>query len=201
MSSKMTELTKYSPYILLPSVMYASGIFSWLGSLLSIASLGHFDTSEIYDGYKAVEALDPACTECLRKGKEFFKPYDPWSSKHHHLFVGKKPCQGPGAPISNIRLYLWSKKDAPFWTYIPVSEAPTPDSTSGYYNLTSYRQRDVARWTNVGGPIPVGGRPIYSSSMVPISKINSQGVVKKLRRIANSPTNPNAECSDVLDGE
>ncbi|MBW0593055.1 hypothetical protein O181_132770 [Austropuccinia psidii MF-1] len=25
-------------------------------------------------------------------------------------------------------------------------------------------QRDVARWTNVGGPLPAGGRPIYSNA-------------------------------------
>ncbi|MBW0544298.1 hypothetical protein O181_084013, partial [Austropuccinia psidii MF-1] len=29
---------------------------------------------------------------------------------------------------------------------------------------TGLRKRDVARWTNVGGPLPVGGRPIYSNS-------------------------------------
>ncbi|MBW0500635.1 hypothetical protein O181_040350 [Austropuccinia psidii MF-1] len=41
--------------------------------------------------------------------------------------------------------------------------------------LTGSRQRDVARWTNVGGPIPIGGRPIYSRSEVPISRINTEG--------------------------
>ncbi|MBW0567273.1 hypothetical protein O181_106988 [Austropuccinia psidii MF-1] len=35
-------------------------------------------------------------------------------------------------------------------------------------------QRDVSKWTNAGGPIPVGGRPIYSSAAVPISRINTQ---------------------------
>ncbi|MBW0493320.1 hypothetical protein O181_033035 [Austropuccinia psidii MF-1] len=62
-------------------------------------------------------------------------------------------------------------------------------------------QRDVARWTNVGRPIPVGGRPFYSSSEVPIFRINSQGMVKIFRRIADSPTNPNSEGSDELIGE
>ncbi|MBW0589116.1 hypothetical protein O181_128831 [Austropuccinia psidii MF-1] len=63
------------------------------------------------------------------------------------------------------------------------------------------RKRDVARWTNVGGLIPVGGRPIYSSSEVSISRINTEGVVKRIRRIADSPTDPDAEGSDELDGE
>ncbi|MBW0546971.1 hypothetical protein O181_086686 [Austropuccinia psidii MF-1] len=67
--------------------------------------------------------------------------------------------------------------------------------------VTGSRQRDVARWTSVGGPIPVGGRPIYSSSEVPISRINNEGVVKRIRRIADSPTDPDAEGSDDLDGE
>ncbi|MBW0472972.1 hypothetical protein O181_012687 [Austropuccinia psidii MF-1] len=35
----------------------------------------------------------------------------------------------------------------------------------------------------------------------PISRINSQVVVKRLRRISDSPTDPNAEGSDELDGE
>ncbi|MBW0565322.1 hypothetical protein O181_105037 [Austropuccinia psidii MF-1] len=56
-------------------------------------------------------------------------------------------------------------------------------------------QRDVSRWTNVGGPIPVGGRAIYSSSEVSI------GIVKIIRGIANSPPYPDAEGSDELDGE
>ncbi|MBW0571684.1 hypothetical protein O181_111399, partial [Austropuccinia psidii MF-1] len=90
-----------------------------------MASSGHFNPSQTYDGYKAVEVLDPACTECLAKA-------------------------------SNVRRYLWSRKDGPFGKKFPVSEAPTPLGTSGISNLTGSRKRDVARWTNVGGPIPVG---------------------------------------------
>ncbi|MBW0493918.1 hypothetical protein O181_033633 [Austropuccinia psidii MF-1] len=62
-------------------------------------------------------------------------------------------------------------------------------------------KRDVDRWTNVGGPIPVGGRPIYSSSEVPISRINTEGIVKRIRQIADSPPDPDVEGSDELDGE
>ncbi|MBW0470491.1 hypothetical protein O181_010206 [Austropuccinia psidii MF-1] len=83
----------------------------------------------------------------------------------------------------------------------PVSEAPTPYGTSGYSSFTGYRRQDVERWTNTGGPIIVSGRPIYSGSNVPIPRINEQGVVKWIRRIADSPTGPNAEGSDELDGE
>ncbi|MBW0508514.1 hypothetical protein O181_048229 [Austropuccinia psidii MF-1] len=61
--------------------------------------------------------------------------------------------------------------------------------------------RDVERWTNVGVSIPVGGRPIYCSSAVPISRINTEGVVKIIRRFADSPADPDAEGSDELDGE
>ncbi|MBW0533518.1 hypothetical protein O181_073233 [Austropuccinia psidii MF-1] len=69
------------------------------------------------------------------------------------------------------------------------------------YVVIGSRQRDAERWTNVGWPIPVGGRPIYSSSEVPISSINTERVVKRIRRIAYSPTDPDAEGSDELDGE
>ncbi|MBW0494062.1 hypothetical protein O181_033777 [Austropuccinia psidii MF-1] len=54
-------------------------------------------------------------------------------------------------------------------------------------------QRDVARWTDVGGPIPVVSRPIYSSSEVLISRINTEGVVKQIRQIADSPPDTDAE--------
>ncbi|MBW0545685.1 hypothetical protein O181_085400 [Austropuccinia psidii MF-1] len=67
--------------------------------------------------------------------------------------------------------------------------------------VTGSRQRDVARWTNVEGPITVGGRPIYSSSEVPISRINTEGVLKRIRSISDSPTDPDSEGSDELDGE
>ncbi|MBW0477981.1 hypothetical protein O181_017696 [Austropuccinia psidii MF-1] len=98
-------------------------------------------------------------------------------------------------------MYLWSKKDGPFGKEFPVFAAPTLDGTSGSSALTGSRKRDVARWTNVEGPIPAGGRPIYSSSEVPISTINTEGIVKKIRQIANSPPDLDAEGSDELDGE
>ncbi|MBW0549599.1 hypothetical protein O181_089314 [Austropuccinia psidii MF-1] len=60
-------------------------------------------------------------------------------------------------------------------------------------------QRDVARWTNVGGPISVGGRPIYSSSEVPISRTNTEGIVKRIRPIGDSPPDPDAEGSEEVE--
>ncbi|MBW0523820.1 hypothetical protein O181_063535 [Austropuccinia psidii MF-1] len=97
-----------------------------------MASSGHFDPTQTYDGYKAVEVLDPAGTECLAKGKESFEHYDPRSSKCHYCFIGKKPCCHTGKQASNVRGYLWTKKDGPFGKEFPVSEAPTLDGTSGY---------------------------------------------------------------------
>ncbi|MBW0573602.1 hypothetical protein O181_113317 [Austropuccinia psidii MF-1] len=155
MSSKLTELTESSPSSLPQSVICGSGVFSQLSSP-SMASYGHFDPSQTYDGYRAVEILDPACTKCLAKGKDCFQHYNPQSSKCHFCFIGKKPCCRTGVSSSNVR-------------------------------------RDVARWTSVGGPIPFGGRPIYFSSEVPISRINTEGVVKRIRRISDSPTDPDAE--------
>ncbi|MBW0468719.1 hypothetical protein O181_008434 [Austropuccinia psidii MF-1] len=164
-----------------------------------MASSGHFDPTQTYDSYKEVEVLDPACTECLAKGKDCFENYNHRSSKCHYCFIGKKPCCHNGNQASNIRRYLWRKKDGPFGKECQVSEAPTLDDTSGYSACS--RKRDVARWTNVGGPIPVGGRPIYSSSEVPISGFKTEGIVKRIIRIADSPPDPDAEGSDELDGE
>ncbi|MBW0500142.1 hypothetical protein O181_039857 [Austropuccinia psidii MF-1] len=200
MSSKLTEITEYSPSVPPPSVLHGSGILS-LFSSPSMASSGHSDPTQTYDGYKAVEVLDPAFTECLAKGKDCFEHYNTRSSKCHYCFIGKKPCCHTGKQASNVRRYLWSTKDGPFGKEFPVSKAPTLDGTSGCSDLTGPRQRDVARWTNVGGPIPVGGRQIYSSSEVPISRINTEGIVKQIRLISNSPPDLDDEGSDELDGE
>ncbi|MBW0520109.1 hypothetical protein O181_059824 [Austropuccinia psidii MF-1] len=166
MIPKLTELTESSPSAPPPSVLCGSGVFSRLSSP-SMASSGHFDPSQTYDSYKAVE----------------------------------RPCCCARVPTSNVTRYLWSRKDGPFGKEFSAPEAPTPDGTSGYSHLTGSRQQDLARWTNFGGPISAGGRPIYSSSEVPISRINTKGVVKRIRRIADSPTDPDAEGSDELDGE
>ncbi|MBW0503600.1 hypothetical protein O181_043315 [Austropuccinia psidii MF-1] len=99
------------------------------------------------------------------------------------------------ASFPRQRIFM-EKKDGPFGKEFPVSETPTPDGTPGYSNLNGSRKRDVARWTNFGGPIPVGGRPIHSCSEVPISRINTEGVVKRITQIDDSPTDPDAEDSD-----
>ncbi|MBW0501775.1 hypothetical protein O181_041490 [Austropuccinia psidii MF-1] len=178
MGSKLTELTESSPSAPPPSVLCGSGVFSQLSSP-SMASSGHF--------------IPPKSIMDTEQLKFFILPVlNVWP---------RKPCRHTRVPSSNGRRYLWSRKDGPFGKEFPVSEAPTPDGTSGFSQSTGSRQRDVARWTNVEGQIPIGGRPIYSSSEVPISRINTEGVVKQIRRIADSPTDPDDEGSDELDGE
>ncbi|MBW0506658.1 hypothetical protein O181_046373 [Austropuccinia psidii MF-1] len=155
----------------------------------------------MYDGYKEVVVLDTSCTECLAKGKDCFQHFNPKCSKYNFCFVAQKPCHCPGSAASNVTRYLWSKKDGPFGKEFPVYEGPTPDFTSGYSYFTGARNRNVAGWTNIGGSIPVGGRPIYSSSAVPISRINTEVVVKRIKRTAYSPPDLDAERSDELDSE
>ncbi|MBW0473364.1 hypothetical protein O181_013079 [Austropuccinia psidii MF-1] len=166
-----------------------------------MASSGHFYPGQIYEGYKAVEVVDPACTQFLAKGKDFFQHFNPKCSKCHFCFVGKKPCHPPGPVASNVRGYLRSRKDEPFGKEFPVSGGPTPDATSGYSDSAGSRQRYVERSTNVGESIPVGGRPIYSSSAVPTPRINTEGVGKIIIRISNSLPDLDAEGIDELDFE
>ncbi|MBW0543766.1 hypothetical protein O181_083481 [Austropuccinia psidii MF-1] len=176
MSSKLTELTESSASAAPPSVCHGSGILS-LFSSPSMASSGHFDPTQTYDGYKEVKVLDPALIKCLAKGKDFLEHYNPRSSKFHYCFIGKKPCRCTGKQAPNVRRYLWNKKDGPL------------EKSSQFL-----RQRDVARWTNVGGPIPVGSRPIYS-------RTNTEGIVKRIRQILDSQPDSDSECSDELDDE
>ncbi|MBW0468927.1 hypothetical protein O181_008642 [Austropuccinia psidii MF-1] len=97
-----------------------------------MASSGHFDPTQAYDGYKAVEVHDPACTEGFAKRKDCFEHYNPISSKCHYHFIGKKPCLHTGKQASNFKRYLWSKNNGPFGKEVPVSKAPNVDGTSGY---------------------------------------------------------------------
>ncbi|MBW0468107.1 hypothetical protein O181_007822 [Austropuccinia psidii MF-1] len=102
--------------------------------------------------------------------------------------------------------------------YSKFPEAPIPDGTSGSFNCkchiipelidtdisdlaTGFKKRTVEGWTNVGGAIPIGGRPIYSGSQVSISGKNNQGIVKLIRIIFNFPNDPEIELSDELDCE
>ncbi|MBW0490519.1 hypothetical protein O181_030234 [Austropuccinia psidii MF-1] len=94
-----------------------------------MASSGNFDPNQTYDGYKEFELLDQPFSECLMKGKQFLQNFNPRTSNCHYCFVGKKPCQHPGVPLSILKEYLWSKKDGPFWKEFPLSEAPTSDGT------------------------------------------------------------------------
>ncbi|MBW0490205.1 hypothetical protein O181_029920 [Austropuccinia psidii MF-1] len=131
MSSKLTELTQYSPSVRPPSVLHGSGILNQFSSP-SKASSDHFGFTQIYGSYKEVEVLDAACTEFLEKKKKCFEHYNPRSSRCHYCFIGKKPCCHTGKQASNIRSYLWGKKDGPLGKEFPVSEAPIIDGTSGY---------------------------------------------------------------------
>ncbi|MBW0549572.1 hypothetical protein O181_089287 [Austropuccinia psidii MF-1] len=91
----------------------------------------------------------------------------------------------------------------PTQTYESYKEVEVldPACTECLEKVNGSRQRDVARWTNVGWPIPVGGRPIYSSSKVPFFRINAKGMVKEIRQISDSPPDMDAEGSDELDSE
>ncbi|MBW0567621.1 hypothetical protein O181_107336 [Austropuccinia psidii MF-1] len=122
-----------------------------------MTSSGHFDPGQTYDGYRAVEVLDPACTECLAKGKDCFQHLNPKFSKCHFCFVMKKPCHHPGPATSNVRTYLWSKKDGPFGKEIPVSEGPTPDGTSGYSDCRWMCQDGLM----LEGPSQISDSPPY----------------------------------------
>ncbi|MBW0586814.1 hypothetical protein O181_126529 [Austropuccinia psidii MF-1] len=178
MSSKLTELTESSPSAPPPSVLCGSGVFSQLSSLPWRLLVILIPPKPMTDSEKLKVLILPVLNVWPRK-----------------------PCCHMWVTSYNVRRHLWGRKDGPFGQKFPISEEPTPDATSGFSQLTGSRQRDVARWTNVRGPIPVGGRPIYSSSEVPISRTNTEGVVKIVKRVRirdDSATDPDAEGSDAL---
>ncbi|MBW0559328.1 hypothetical protein O181_099043 [Austropuccinia psidii MF-1] len=213
MSSKLTELTESSPSAPPPSVLRGFGVFSQFSSP-SMASSGHFYPSQTYDDYKAVEVLDPFWpgariafnTTILDLQSAITFPLE----RGHVVVLG---CQ----LLMSVGIYGVGKmgllgKSSQSLRHLLLMELQGFLIVSNFSILiefgtdildlvTGSRQRDVGRWINVGGSIPVGGRPIYSSSEVPISRINTEEVVKRVRRIADSPTDPDAEDSDELEGE
>ncbi|MBW0513764.1 hypothetical protein O181_053479 [Austropuccinia psidii MF-1] len=217
MSSKLTDLTESSPSTLPPSVLCGSGVFSQLFSP-SMASSGHFYPSQTYDGYKKLRVLillvlsvwpgeriafnttildlQSAITVSLERG-HVVVPGCQLLISGGIYGVGKMGLFGKSSQFQR-HLLLMELQGIPI-----VSNLNTliKIGTDILYVVAGSRQRKVARWANGGGPIPIGGRPIYSSSEVPISRINTEGVVKRIRRIADSPTDPDAEGSDKLDGE
>ncbi|MBW0480221.1 hypothetical protein O181_019936 [Austropuccinia psidii MF-1] len=84
-----------------------------------MAFSGVFDPTQTYDGYKAVEVLDPPCTKCLAKGKDPFEHSNPRSLKCHYCFIGKKPCHCTGKQASDVGRYLWT-----YFQVIPKSSHP-----------------------------------------------------------------------------
>ncbi|MBW0478061.1 hypothetical protein O181_017776 [Austropuccinia psidii MF-1] len=138
-----------------------------------MASSENFDPFQTYDGYKEVELLDPPCSECLIKGKECFQNFNPRSSEFHHSFVGKKPCQCPGVPLLTIKRYLWSKKDGCFGKGFPVSEAHTPDSTSGCSSYSEGSNKSDGEEVEVINPL-VGHPSRDSPTQPPARKFHSQ---------------------------
>ncbi|MBW0478706.1 hypothetical protein O181_018421 [Austropuccinia psidii MF-1] len=160
-----------------------------------MASSGHFDPDRTYDGYKAVEVLDPACTKCWKKERIVFNIKIQGLQSVTVAFLGRSHVVvldrwlPTSEGIYGVRKMGLLGKSSQFLRPLPLMEPQ------------GIPIRDVARWTNAGGPIPAGGRPIYSSSEVPISRINTEGVVKQIRQISNSLPDPDAEVSDELDGE
>ncbi|MBW0575229.1 hypothetical protein O181_114944 [Austropuccinia psidii MF-1] len=127
-----------------------------------MASSGHFDPSQTYDGQKAVELLVAPCTESLMKGKQCFQHFNPRSSNYHYCFVGNEQYKSPVVPLSNIKSSLFRKKDGPFGKEFPIFEAPTPDGTSGCSSCIGMLQ---------GGPILEGPFPLVVGQFAPVQRL------------------------------
>ncbi|MBW0488971.1 hypothetical protein O181_028686 [Austropuccinia psidii MF-1] len=165
MSSKLTEITESSPYA--PPASVLCGPRSSVSWLCLVQWLLHATLilPKHMMAIKQLKFLILLVPSVWPKEKILFTIRIQGLQSATFFFFGKKTCHCSGPSASNIRRFLWSKKDGPFGKELPVSEAPTPDGTSRYSNLTCYRQRDVARWTHVRGPIPVGEVEVVHNSI------------------------------------
>ncbi|MBW0498613.1 hypothetical protein O181_038328 [Austropuccinia psidii MF-1] len=189
MSSKLTELTDSSPSVLhhLFFVVLASSV-GWL-------PLGTLILAKPMMATRKLEFLILLVLNFWQREKIFFSTSTPNLPSITSVLLGRNHV------------------------IVLCQQLPTSEGTCGVSRMTLLGRssqflraqllmllqdiliKDVARWTNVEGSIPVGGRPIYSSSAVPIYRINTEGVVKRIRRISDFPPNLDAEGSDELDGE
>ncbi|MBW0551197.1 hypothetical protein O181_090912 [Austropuccinia psidii MF-1] len=133
MTSKLTELTDCSPSAPPPSVLCGPGIFSQFSSP-SMASSGHFYPSRTYDGYREVEILDPACTECLAKDAEGSDELDGEEVEIFPHLVGHKSSISSSQPLANRFqsqvIPSTPKTFQPVLASIPTTIPPSSPSTS-----------------------------------------------------------------------
>ncbi|MBW0497106.1 hypothetical protein O181_036821 [Austropuccinia psidii MF-1] len=160
-----------------------------------MAPSGHFDPGQTCDDYKAVEALMLLVLNVWPREKissnisiqNIQTAISALLGRSHVVILGQKLTISEEL-YGTKRMDLLGKSSQFLRALLLIV-------------LQDILIRDVERWNNFGGPIPAGGRPIYSSSAVPISRINTEGVVKWRRQIANSACDLDAEGSDELDGE
>ncbi|MBW0575407.1 hypothetical protein O181_115122 [Austropuccinia psidii MF-1] len=175
-SSKLTELTESSPSAPPPSVLHGSGILSRFSSP-SMASSGHFDPTKTYDGYKAVEVLDPACTEFLANGKD---------------------CLNITIPdLQNATTALLERSHASILgSKLQTSGGICGVRKMGLLEKSSQCLRPLLLMVLQGILLP-NIIQLKGSNF----RINTEGIVNRIRQIADSPPDLDAEGSHELDGE
>ncbi|MBW0574928.1 hypothetical protein O181_114643 [Austropuccinia psidii MF-1] len=118
MSSKLTELTKSSPSALPPSVICGSGVFSPLSSP-SMASSGHFDPFQTYDGYR--EDSYPFGAEFITQDlpcnfgeAKILMVLDPINGSRPYLVsFGSGPILGPLVPLGPQQNWAQGASNSP----------------------------------------------------------------------------------------
>ncbi|MBW0516153.1 hypothetical protein O181_055868 [Austropuccinia psidii MF-1] len=114
--------------------------------------------------------------------------FDP-SQTHDSYKAVERPCRHTGVPTSNVRRYLWSRKDGPFGKELQFL---------GHLLLMELQGIPIV--INLNTLIKIG-TDILDVVTGSRQRINTEGVVRRIRRIADSPTDSDAEASDALDGE
>ncbi|MBW0540438.1 hypothetical protein O181_080153, partial [Austropuccinia psidii MF-1] len=182
MSSKLTELTESFPSAPPPSVLHGSGILGqffhhqWL--LLVIIIPPKFMTVT-----RKLRFLILLVLNVWQREKNFLNITIPDLQNattvslggSHAVKLGSK-IQTSGGTCEVRRMGLLEKSSQSLRLLLLIA-------------LQGILLRNVSRWTNIGGPR-------FSSSEVPISRINTEGIVKRIRQIANSPPDPDAAGSD-----
>ncbi|MBW0520817.1 hypothetical protein O181_060532 [Austropuccinia psidii MF-1] len=136
-----------------------------------MSSSGHFDPTQTYDGYKAVEVFDSACTECLAKGKDFLNITIPDLQNFTTAILGRSHAAVLGSKLQ-------------------TSEGIYGVRKMGLLEKSSQFLRLLLLMVPQGILL-----------VIPISRTNTEGIVKRIIQTANSSPDPDAEGSNELDGE
>ncbi|MBW0582882.1 hypothetical protein O181_122597 [Austropuccinia psidii MF-1] len=147
MSSKLTSICDSNHSDSPPSVLYVPRVFDNLRELYeeSTAPKEIYEINKIYDGFKYVRVIEPACINFQKTGVPCIESTTDRSTRCQFCNLRKKDFSqaNHSFPDSPRRFLRSIKKGARFGLEAPVDEPPTSDATSGH-SICEFNGQQIA---------------------------------------------------------